>query len=65
MKIIEPDYFGSKDVPDVLVAENILEPEYARIMCDALNKSFNNNLWASARFDVVSDDYELSKGDKR
>lgn len=62
MKIVGVDNFASGAVADLLVAENISNKSYAEVMCKALNDKYCNNDYSPRFYEVMEDDYRLSRG---
>jgi len=62
MKIIDTDNHGS-DYPDErVIAADIKYEEFAKVMCEALNKKYCFDDWCSRYYKVVPDDYVLQPG---
>jgi hypothetical protein len=62
VKIIDTDNFGGDYPDEKVIADNIKYPEYAEIMCNALNGNLCNNDYSPRFYRVVEDDYVLQPG---
>lgn len=62
MKIIGTDNYARETVADFLVADNIKNNEFAKVMCKALNEKYCNSEYALTYYKVVENDFKLSKG---
>lgn len=63
MKIVGVDNHARESEADTLVAENVTNERYAKVMVDALNKEFGpRGDEVGTWYTIKSDDYRLSRG---
>lgn len=62
MKIVAVDNHARESVADLLVAENITNRSYANVMAKALNDRYCTGDNAPRFYQVMDDDYRLSRG---
>lgn len=62
MKIVGVDNHAQESVADLLVAENITNQSYAEVMCAALNAKYCISDRSPRFYQVMPDDYRLSRG---
>jgi hypothetical protein len=62
MKIIGTDNFNRDSVADFLVAENIKNEDFGKVMVEALNKKYCRRDDSPYYYRLVADDYRLSRG---